>query len=183
MDKYQEREIVRRHVRDKHLTAAAAAAVLGGRRSSGDSLNIIRLLGNSDPEVRKGAIRNLAGVGGTSAQTAIAGRVGDSDPGVRVEACRALGRLRAHQAKRQLYDVLGDRHGEVCCAAAEALAAMGDKHGLPYVARLVCTSGIHQIPALRCFCQITGQKFPLNSRGLAEAIGWIRFHQNDIMKF
>jgi len=183
MDRYQEREIVRRHVREKQLTAAAAAAVLGMRRPGGEVLNIIRLLGNADPEVRKGAIRNLAGVGGSAAQAAIAKQAGDAEPGVRAEACRALGRLRAHAAKRQLYDLLGDRRYEVCLAAAEALAAMGDKHGLPYVVRLVCAGGIQQMPALRSFCQITGQKFPQNATGLAEAIRWIRFHEKDIMKF
>jgi HEAT repeat protein len=183
MDKYQEREISRKYLRDRNLNAAAAAMLGARRQGVAAAGNIIQLLNNSDPEVRRGAIKNLVLVGGQMVVAAIVRRLNDPNLMVRVEACTALGMMRAHAAKSQLYDVLVDRNCEVCCAAAEALANMGDKHGLPYVAKWVCTSDGHQIQALRCFSQITRQRFMLNPRGLKEAIRWIRFHQKDIMKF
>ena len=93
---------------------------------------------------------------------------------MRVAACNALGKLRAIQGKAKLYDALNDRADDVRCAAAVALASMGDKFGLLPVARLVCKQGDHQLTALKALNTITKQDFPLTRSGLREAIRWIK---------
>ena len=161
---------------------AAAAATFSGR-SSKDVLKIVRLLQNSDPKVRISALQSLAGIGGINNVPYVFQCLNDRDWHVRVAVCRALSRMRAHTAKSKLYDSLNDRNAEVRCAAAVALSDMGDRVGLPTVTKLVCTSGSHQMEALRAFSLIIKQKFPINQRGLKQAIRWIKLRRKHNIKF
>jgi len=164
-------------VLNRSITAAAAAGALGGRVGSGDILSVIRLLRSGDPKVRQAAIQALVHFGGQETATQVSRCLNDSNVQVRIEACRALGQMRAHSAKARLYDALNGSDALVRCAAAEGLAQMGDKHGLPYVARLVCTKGKHQLESVRTLSLITGHKFRPNKLGLAEAIRWVRLQK------
>lgn len=183
MDERHKRDSVRQQFRRQTLTAAAAATLIPGRSRRADALKVTRLLYNSDPVIRIGAIENLTRIGGPDVIAHITQALNDRDPRVRTEACRALGNLRALTAKNKLYDALTDRSADVRCAAAVALADMGDKYGLPIVARLVCTAGAHQINALRALRHITRQKFSLTRRGLKEAIRWLKLRQKYLMQF
>ena len=183
MDERYARDIARAGLRREKLTAAAAAAVRLGQPNISELFRITKLLNNSDPLVREGAINTLSGIGGSNVISYITRCLNDCDSRVRTAACSALGRLRAHSAKSQLYDVLADRKTNVSCAAALALADMGDKRGLPYMVKLVRLKGSHQIEALRAMNRLTGQKFPLTRSGLTEAQRWIKLREKHLMKF
>ena len=164
------------------LTAAAAAIKPTSARGT-DVLKIARLLRNSDPSIRISALESLAGIGGINSIAYVVQSLNDPHYKVRSAACMALSVMRAHSVKSKLYDALNDRNAEVRCAAALALAEMGDREGLSAVTKLVCTSGSHQLPALRAFCRMVKQKFSINPRGLKEAIRWIKLRQRHNMKF
>ncbi|KPK75070.1 MAG: hypothetical protein AMJ79_12580 [Phycisphaerae bacterium SM23_30] len=182
MDKFR-RIYGNREEPDNRALAAAAAALRSRSSRSSDILKIVRLLHNSDPAVRISALQSLAGIGGSNNVPYVMQCLDDRDRGVRIAACHALSRMRAHSAKAKLYDALNDRNAEVCCAAAIALAEMGDREGLPTVTKLVCTSGPHQLEALRALSRIVKQKFPLNQRGLKQAIRWIKLRRKLNIRF
>ena len=158
---------------NRTLAAAAAAGSLGKRLSSIEALKVIRLLKSGDPKVREGAINTLCRYGSRDNIPHIARCLKDTDIRVRIEACRALGQMRAHNIKAKLYDAVIDRNPYVICAAAAALARMGDKHGLSHVAKLVFMEGRHRSEAIRTLNQITGHTFRANESGIKEARNWI----------
>ena len=177
MDRYYQNDRIRQHLNRQTLTAAAAA-ILQPRSAPRDNLlKMSRLLYNSDPLVRSDAVRKMVALNSREAIPHITQLLNDQDYRVRREVCTALGKLRAFQVKNKLYDALSDRNAEVRCAAAAALAEMGDKYGMPHIVRLVCTKGNHQITALKALRQITGQKFALTPRGIKEAIRWIKLRK------
>ena len=177
MDPGRERYLARSYARRQTLSGAAAAAVLTNLNHSVGMAGLLRLLADSDPAVRENAIRNLAASRQRGAIEAIARCINDRDVRVRTAACRALGELRAHQFKAKLYDALGDKDAGVRCTAAAALGRMGDKYGLPFVAKLVTVRGRHQYQAVRALNSITGEKFPVNDHGLSAAIRWVKSHR------
>ncbi len=177
MDRYIQNDRIRRHLNRQTLTAAAAAALQMRTSPRDNLLKLSRLLYNSDPVVRSDAVRKMVDAGSRDAIPHISQLLNDRDFRVRMEVCAGLGKLRALQAKSKLYDALSDRNIEVRCAAAAALADMGDKYGLPEIIRILHTTGSHQIKALKALCRITGQKFPLNWRGVKEAIRWIKLRK------
>jgi len=177
MDRYTQNDQIRRHLNRQTLTAAAAAVMQMKTSPRDNLLKMSRLLYNPDPIVRIDAVRKLVDSGSREAVPHISQLLNDRDYRVRMEVCAGLGKLRAVQAKNKLYDALSDRNIEVRCAAAAALGNMGDKYGLPYIIRLLHTSDSHQIMALKAFCQITGQKFRLTSRGAKEALRWIKLRK------
>jgi len=164
----------RQEVRRRRLSGAAAAAALAGKGRPQSTARLIGMLTHHDAGVREGAVKNLAQIRTADGMAAIARCLKDRDAHVRAAACEALGRLRAHQYKNRLYDAVLDSNAEVRCAAAAALGRMGDKYGLPFVARLLCVRGPHQRAALHALNTITGREFPDNARGLHEALEWIR---------
>lgn len=166
-------ETIRGKIRQKQLSGVAAAALLS-QGGSNDISRMSRMLHSDDPMVREGTIKSMAQTGNRQAVGSMMHCIRDPDPRVRSALCVALGRLRAHQAKDILYDALHDKNPNVCCAAAGALAVMGDKIGLPQVAKLVKTPGRHQWQALRSLNLITGQQFRINEHGLNDAIRWIK---------
>ena len=173
MNDSQARQIAWREQRHRRGTRAAAI-MLGAKRGRSDAIQLVCLLNDRDPTIRQSAIRSLAQIGGASAVEAIARRVGDTDPSVRAAACRALGHMRAHSARGPLLDALRDRDREVICAAADALARMGDKAGLPHIARLVRKGVSCKWEALRALnLMVTGQQFPVSQTGLEQAVRWI----------
>ena len=173
MNDSQARLIAWREQRQRRSTRAAAI-MLGTKRGRSDVVQLVCLLNDRDPTIRQSTIRSLAQIGGASAAGAVARCVGDSDPSVRAAACRALGHMRAHSARGPLHDALQDRNREVVCAAADALARMGDKAGLPHVARLIRKGASCRWEALRALnLMITGQQFPINQKGLEQALRWI----------
>ena len=179
MDKNEQREIARRELRNRTLNAAAAVTCSQGG-SRGDIAKITNLLYHNDPLVREGAIKNLARLSRRELAPHIKQALNDRDCRGRAAACHALGEMRAIASKSKLYDALSDREPVVRCAAAVALADMGDKYGLSHVARLVCTKGKHQIDALQAFNQITRQKFPLTKKGIKQAVHWCRLQSKSL---
>ena len=177
MNDWHNSEAARSTSYSRSLSAAAAAAAVGitSRDRKADVMNIgSRLLNNSNPEVRKDAIKSLARIGGSNATFFIAKKINDLDPYVRAVACEALGCMRAHCEKNLLYDALLDRKVCVRCAAANALSYMGDKHGLAHIAKLLKIKGVHQLECLRSFNTITRSKNPLNKKGIEDALRWIK---------
>ena len=177
MDRNTQNDRIRRHLNRQTLTAAAAAAIQMKTSPRDNLLKMSRLLYNPDPIVRTDAVHKMVDTGSREAIPHICQLLNDRDFRVRMEICTGLGKLRAFQAKNKLYDAISDRNIEVRCAAAAALADMGDKYGLPHIIRLLRTSGPHKIKALKALCQITGQKFSLNPRGVKEAIRWINLRK------
>ena len=174
MDKFNDRMVARDAIRRQTLAANSAAAILTRRGSEGGAERFLRLLNNADPAIRQAAVENLARLGSRDVAQIIARRTGDVAPGVRAAACQALGSLRAHWARAQLYDALHDRDSTVQCAAADALARMGDNAGLAVVARLVRLVGPHQYQALQTVNHIMRQDFPLSRRGLKDACRYLK---------
>ena len=168
--------------RSPALVAAAAAGALGKGLGIPEGMQVVGLLKSRDPKVREEAVNTLARYGGRQYVSYIARCLRDSDIKVRVEACNALGQLRGHAAKKELYDAVQDRNAYVRCAAASALARMGDKYGLPYVARLVCVNGQHQVTAVQAYNLITGRHFRLDSHGVTEAVKWIRINHREFLQ-
>ena len=164
------------------LSAVAALGSLGKRLNSIEALKVIRLLKSGDPEVRRNAINTLSKHGGPDTIIHIARCLRDASLNVRVEACRALGEMRAHSAKSKLYDAVNDRDPFVVCAAAAALARMGDKQGLPFVCKLIFIEGRHRPEAIRALNQIAGHDFRANEHGTKEARNWIRRNKDKIFK-
>jgi len=180
MDRNAARNIAWEANRQKALSAAAAAAVLGKRSSAFETLNIIRLLSHSDPKIRTGAIQSLTQIGGRDVIAPLCRCLNDPDHDVRYAACQALGQLRAHDARAVLVDALQDPIASVRCAAAVALSWMGDRSGLPMVAKLLKLSGRHQTEALRSLNLITGQRFPFTPSGIKDAQRWLLWHRKDL---
>jgi HEAT repeat protein len=164
------------------LSGAAALGSLGKRMSSFDALKVIQLLRSGDPQLRENAINTLSRYGGRDTIIHIARCLHDANIKVRIEACRALGEMRAHNVKAKLYDAVHDKNPLVVCAAASALVRMGDKHGLPAVAKLVFIEGQHRCEAIRTLNKITGHDFRANESGVKEARKWIRRKKDEIFK-
>ena len=65
MDRRTQRDITRNQLRRRNLCGAAAASASFGVKPNISSILLIsRLLDNSDPVVREGAIKNLERIGG-----------------------------------------------------------------------------------------------------------------------
>jgi len=137
MDKQQQRSMAWQALRREKLAANTAATILTTRRGSNDTFRITSLLANRDPVVRLAAVSSLVEIGGANAADALARHTSDASADVRTAACKGLGKMRAHWAKAKLYDSLHDNEPRVRCAAADALAAMGDNIGLAPVVKLV----------------------------------------------
>ena len=174
MDKLQARELMRAQRRKKTLAAAAASSAVSSESKNMSILRLMTLLSNSDPVVRQRAIGTLGKIRGWDAVTAIIRCLKDPIDTVRITACQTLGQMRAHDAKKSLYDLINDEDQQIQCCAAESLALMGDKYGLPRIKKLVIKKGDHQLNALRCLNQLTGRQFRLNDQGLKEAIRWLK---------
>ena len=150
--------------------AAAAINLTASTKSVGE---LLLLLSHSNTAIRVSAVESLCQKRGIEAINGIASRLTDADYRVRIAACNALGKMRAHTARRQLYDTLYDKNPLVCCVAAAALSIMGDKIGLPHVVRHLRTSGLHRLEALKSLNVIAGRNFPLNQKGVEQAIRWL----------
>ncbi|MBI9017744.1 MAG: HEAT repeat domain-containing protein [Phycisphaerae bacterium] len=182
MDQQNARQITQNALRSKTLAAAAA---LGSGRSSGytEMAQIMTLLHKPDPNIRRTAIKALEKIRGPQAVTLISRCLNDKTGFIRKAACKSLGKLRAHSAKVALLDCLNDKDPSVCCCAAEALFAMGDKSGLNYVKKLVCTKGSHQLEALAVLNELANTKYSLTVTGIKEAQKWIGYKRNWLFRF
>ncbi len=159
--------------RINHRKTDIATAAINLAASKKSVTELLLLLNHSNAAIRISAIDALCYKRGLEAIQGIINRLNDSDYHVRIAACNALAKMRAHTAKRQLYDALCDTNPLVCCAAASALSIMGDKIGLPHVVKHLRTSGPYQLEALKSLNLITGCKFPLNRKGLEQALRWL----------
>jgi HEAT repeat protein/MFS family permease len=95
---------------------------------------LIELLQSPRSLLRRAAAKSLARLGSTDAIQALteaAQEVGDPD--LRRSSIQALRILEAREAGPAIYDALFDPHPSVRIAAAEAVAELGLKDGLPYV--------------------------------------------------
>lgn len=157
----------------KQTLAAAAAAGLCSDSKKENLFKLIGLLSHSDSIIRQRAVSGLEQLRGPEAISAIIRSLRDPSSDVRLLACKTLGQMRAHDAKPVLYDLIHDDDPTMQCCAAESLALMGDKFGLPTIKKLLCKRGKHQRYALSCLNTLTGMHFRLNSTGIQEAIRWL----------
>ena len=175
MNRLQDRGVSWNTNRRDKLAANAAAAILAGRQNSNsDFIRVTSQLHDRDPAIREAAVTNLGGIGGQDAIRAAARLIRDGAPNVRAATCHALGRMRAHTVKRELYDALSDSDVVVKCAAAGALAQMGDKAGLPQIKALLKQRGPQQYRALRTFNLITNKKLPISQCGVRLAMRYLK---------
>ncbi len=106
---------------------AQALRVLAGARATGARPQVIRLLRDRSPRVRRAAVAALGsiGFGGRRHLHAVIERLYDGDLQVRLAAVRVLGDSREAAARRALLPVLRDGSLVVRRAAAMALEALG----------------------------------------------------------
>ena len=155
-------------------TISRRCAVSSGKRiDNNDAATVIRFLKHNDPLIRQDALKVLARFPNPMTHPFIGRCLTDTSLFVRVEACLAIGRLKIHKLKGKLYDILLSKNPLVICAAATALAQMGDKKGLAYVAKLVCIRGKHQIEAVKTLNIVATKRFSLTQSGVKEATRWI----------
>jgi len=155
------------------IIARRCAVSIGRRMENSDALTIVRFLKHNDPTIRQEALKVLARFSNQITHPYIGKGLTDTNLFVRIEACRAIGRLKIHTLKEKLYDLLLTKSPLVVCAAAMALAQMGDKKGLSPVAKLVCIRGKHQVEAVNTLNYLTNKRFGLTAVGINEAIKWI----------
>jgi hypothetical protein len=103
------------------------AAVLLGRYLGVADLerDLIPLVDDPDPRVRKAAIESLGSIGDELSVTAAVRLLKDPVAFVRANAARAIGRLDRPELASQVAQLLGDRDWWVRFAAKQALEAMG----------------------------------------------------------
>lgn len=86
---------------------------------------LLPLIDDSDPRVRKAAIQSLGKVGGEAAASSAIRLLRDPAAFVRAHAARALGELERTEAAPQVAELLGDADWWVRAAAKGSLEAMG----------------------------------------------------------
>ncbi len=87
--------------------------------------DLLLLVDDSDPRVRKAAIGSLGKIGSPLASEAALGLLRDPVPYVRAHAARALADMQRSDLGVEIADLLGDRDWWVRLAAKESLEAMG----------------------------------------------------------
>jgi HEAT repeat protein len=120
-------ESAQRMVEDPRWFVVRNGVALLGDLGGKDAINYLTgALANSDPRVRKEAVRSLAKVGGRDAETLVVGMLADGDPGVRAASCQALGVLKASRSVKPLVDALKDESFDVQVESLRALGQIGD---------------------------------------------------------
>ncbi len=137
--------------------------------SPNDEKTAVQLAGSTEPKVRHRSIEVLAKIGTKVPRMTLMNLLKDGDPEVRERAVDAAGALRMEEAAYLLRQRLSDPVETVALRAAGALGLLGERTGLPLVARaLALDNGLTRLAA-RTFGEIVGHRFPANSDGIQAA--------------
>ena len=137
-------------VREAIFTSLAAA---GTPESCGA---LVASLRSNDPALRTGALDALGAM--TAARTIISGLLCDADPDVRLLSCEITRSLPAGEAQALLCNLLDtETEPNVCAAAVEVLAELGDEQAAPYLQR--CAERFAHEPFLTFAIRQARQRF------------------------
>ena len=141
----------RRVAEERPQTRQAAAALLGATGSAAALPFLLPLTADPNRAVRTAGLRALSRVGGAEAGRAVAGALRDDDPAVRAVAAAGLAQLGEDAAAPVvLARLLDEADDDVCCALAEAAAALRIEGAMPRLAELaLLASGPFQRRAVR----------------------------------
>jgi HEAT repeat protein len=103
----------------------SAALIASDRDVEGLEWDLLPLVDDTDPRVRKAAIGSLGKIGGSIAGEAALGLLKDPAPYVRAHAARALAEMQRTDVAGDIAALLGDADWWVRQAAKESLAALG----------------------------------------------------------
>jgi HEAT repeat protein len=127
-------------VREALFTALAR---IGTQESVGELVSLLR---SDDASLRTGALDALRILTRATSEV-LPGLLGDPDPDVRILSCELARGLSAQEATALLCDLLlTERENNVCAAAIEVLAEVGNPQALPTLAQ--CTRRFADIPFL-----------------------------------
>jgi len=141
-----------------------------------DAIQIVQLLKNKSPDVRRRAIKILFKFGSIEMLAFVAPLLKDKSGLVIIEACKVLGLRKMIDYIDPLNEVMLSSKLSIRTAAATALAQMGEQNGIDVLMTLACTRGKHQTTAVKAFGLVVGQKFHCTPRGIETMQTWIQ-HQ------
>lgn len=131
------------------------SAILFG--ALGDHEKLSLLIKDEDPDVRKSAVTELAGLRLNSSVNHLVMALVDEDPDVRIVAAGALGDMGVEEAMEPLRLSLKDDDPWVRCAALKSLACLGGEKALEgIVSMLDDEAGIVVIAALNALVETSG---------------------------
>jgi FOG: HEAT repeat len=111
--------------------------LLGEVRSDEAIPRLLKLVEDSDSDVRRMAANALGNIGDEQAIGGLLKLVEDSDSDVRRMAANALGNIGDEQAIPRLLKLLEDSHPDVRRMAADALGNIGDEQAIPRLLKLL----------------------------------------------
>jgi len=148
------------------------------RLAMANTAELVKLIGSSDREVSREAIRRAGAVRATAAVAALAKLTTDPDVPVRLAAVQALGEIGSPGALQFLERTIDDGHRDVRVATARAIAARAHRPALPKIEAAIqgklakdanLTEKMAFFEAFGTLCGDPGIKLldgVLNSRGL-----------------
>ena len=148
------------------------------RLAMANTAELVKLIGSSDREVSREAIRRAGAVRATAAVAALAKLTTDPDVPVRLAAVQALGEIGSPGALQFLERTIDDAHRDVRVATARAIAAKAHRPALPKIEAAIqgklakdanLTEKMAFFEAFGTLCGDPGIKLldgVLNSRGL-----------------
>ncbi|HEX6051394.1 MAG TPA: HEAT repeat domain-containing protein [Gemmatimonadaceae bacterium] len=102
-----------------------------------NTAELVRLIGSSDREVAREAVRRAGAVRATAAVGALAKLTTDADVQMRLAAVQALGEIASPGALQFLERTIEDPHRDVRVATARAIAARAHRAALPKIEAVV----------------------------------------------
>ncbi len=108
-----------------HVRYWAAQLLSGHREVTGLDVELVPLIADPEPTVRKAAVQTLGTLGGSRASAAAGRLLSDPVDYVRAHAARALGRMLAYDYAEDVVRLLSDRSWWVRLASKESLVEMG----------------------------------------------------------
>ncbi|MCB2198594.1 HEAT repeat domain-containing protein [bacterium] len=114
---------------DDVMVRGAAARAIGRARSEAASVqgDLLNLLNDKDPDVRRDAIQALVNIGPDAGADGLIAALGDPRPKVREGAARVIGRYQTlvQQSRDKLIQHMADGNVDVRVAAIDALTSLG----------------------------------------------------------
>jgi HEAT repeat protein len=148
------------HVREAMFTALARAA------TPRSAAIVAPFVGSDDAAVRTLAIDALKAMP-EAAVTTLGALLGDPDPDVRLLSCEIARAVRSGKATRQLCQLLEhETEANVCGAAIEVLAEIGDKSAAPALA--LCAARFPDDPFLAFAIKVAGEQLGVGSTTLRD---------------
>jgi hypothetical protein len=103
------------------------------RLAMANTAELVRLIGSSDRDVAREAVRRAGAVRATAAVSALAKLIADPDVQMRLAVVQALGEIGSPGALQFLERTIEDAHRDVRVATARAIAARGHRAALPKI--------------------------------------------------